>query len=104
MEQEDSDLLKKLGWTKEEANQFADKFDRMFRDAEQDSPRGDQAKQTLDETLRSLGLRPPKADLRRAEGTADQMGNLHEDRRFDPPAKWADWFGAQTRGMAREGK
>ncbi len=65
--QPDEDLLKKLGWTKEDLQDFVQRWSELKRTAREDQ----RAKQELDDALRSLGLRPAARGPRRAEVRED---------------------------------
>ncbi len=54
----DQDLLNKLGWTKDDAQRFVDRWETLKREAQQPGPAGNEAAAKLTERLRSLGLRP----------------------------------------------
>jgi hypothetical protein len=71
----------------------------MKREAAQPDDRGRAARKDLNETLRSLGLSPRSTQLQGGRSTTDQTQNLKENRRFDPPAEWADLFRAYTKGL-----
>jgi len=99
---EQPELLDKLGWTKDDARRFLDRWERMRRAAEQQGPQGEQAKRQFNEALKSLGL---------GRGTELKHGGVETDRpetqrdagRTAPPPDWADHLRAYTRGVAGEG-
>jgi hypothetical protein len=102
-EKPDQRLLDRLGWTKEELKQFVDRWQQMKRSAAEEGPRAAEAKQTFDDALRSLGLRP--------RGTRLEGGSVAEDRtqkadtrRYEPPAQWVDQVRAYSRGVNRGGR
>ncbi len=97
----DEDLLKKLGWTKEDLQDFARRWADLKRAANED-PR---AKQQLDDALRSLGLRPVARDPRRSDVQQDTRRterNLGDRSR--PPSAYSELFDAYRKGTGRVGE
>src|SRR5204862_281441 len=105
---EKPELLDRLGWTPEEARQFLERWEEMKRAAAQEGPKGEAARRVLDDALKSLGLRPRGAQLRRGGSAQDQPQNLKDAGRFAPPPEWSEQLRAYTRGVAggerKEGK
>jgi collagen type III alpha len=101
---EKPELLDRLGWTKDEARQFIERWEQMSRAAAQPTPAGAAARRELDEALRSLGLRPGGTQLRRGGTTAQRTEGLRDAGRFAPPPQWAEQFRAYTRGIAGENR
>jgi hypothetical protein len=93
-------LLEKLGWTKEDAQRFLNRWEAMQRAAAQKGPEGEAARKQLSEALKSLGLRPHGTELRRGGVQREGSQNLHDAGRFAPPPDWADQFREYTRGVA----
>jgi hypothetical protein len=93
----DKSLLDKLGWTPEELQEFVSRWEKLKQSADSDP----ESRRTLDETLRSLGMRPV-ADSVRSGGTVDdqQRGNT-EAFRSSPPSKYLRQFNASRKGVAR---
>ncbi|MFV1963899.1 MAG: hypothetical protein ACC628_00640, partial [Pirellulaceae bacterium] len=75
-QQDDPDqrLLEELGWTPEEMRIFLDRWMRLKRAAERDNA----AQFELDETLRGLGLRPPRDHVRQNRGRNDDVRGMTE--------------------------
>ncbi|MFM9116814.1 MAG: hypothetical protein ACKOU6_11725, partial [Planctomycetota bacterium] len=98
-EKPDRELLDRLGWTPDELARFVDRWEKM-KQASRDENRD--VKRDLDETLKSLGLRPA-ADQRRSVGaTSDgQRGNRDEGARAEPPPKYRERFEAYRQGTTR---
>ena len=97
----DEELLKKLGWTPEDLQEFARRWTDLKRAASED-PR---AKQQLDDALRSLGLRPAARDPRRADVRQDTRRterNLGD--RSQPPSAYSELFDAYRKGTGRVGE
>ncbi|MFM8253577.1 MAG: hypothetical protein ACKOBW_18475, partial [Planctomycetota bacterium] len=95
----DRELLDRLGWTPDELARFVDRWEKM-KQASRDENRD--VKRDLDETLKSLGLRPA-ADQRRSVGaTSDgQRGNRDAGARSEPPPKYRERFEAYRQGTTR---
>jgi hypothetical protein len=92
MGKDKSELLDKLGWTKEDAKKFVDRWEQLRRNAREPGEKGKEAKKELDDALKSLGLRPRSAKIDRGTTTRDREQNLRDKGRFTPPAEWADQF------------
>jgi hypothetical protein len=93
-------LLDRLGWTKEEARRFLDKWEAMKRMAAEPGPQGDTARKEFNDAIRGLGLRPRGTELRHGGGASDKPETLHDPRNFAPPPDWDDQMRAYTRGVA----
>ncbi|NDC54477.1 MAG: hypothetical protein EBZ74_09370 [Planctomycetia bacterium] len=93
-----TDVLDRLGWTREQARAFLDRWERMRRLAESDDPasRGE-----FERSLRSLGLRPDGVRSSR-DVPADTRGGQAEGRRSRPPRDYWEQFKAYTQGTAGE--
>lgn len=97
------ELLEKLGWTREQAQQFIDRWQQLQREAKEKGPRGEAAKKQFDDALKSLGLRPGSTVIKHGGVKGDQMRDLRDAGRFAPPAEWAEQFREYTRGVANQG-
>jgi len=104
MDQQDSALLEKLGWTREEARKFIQKWEQMKRAAAKSGPEGEAARRQLDGALKSLGLRAGGTQLKGGGTTTDKLHGLREASRFDPPSDWSELFRAYSRGVAGGGR
>ncbi|MGD9720336.1 MAG: hypothetical protein AB7O59_07110 [Pirellulales bacterium] len=102
-DQPDPDLLNKLGWTREELAQFVKRWEEMRANADAPGDTGQSARRQLDETLRSLGLRPRATNLRSNEARNDQTRGMRESRHTNAPAEYAEQTKAYTQGTARGG-
>lgn len=96
----DQELLNKLGWNKEDAQRFVDRWETLKREAQQTGPAGDAAAAKLQERLRSLGLRPQQSSTT-GDNTADdtQRGN-RVNRRSAPPSEYRDIYRAFQKGAS----
>jgi hypothetical protein len=104
MDQDDSDLLDRLGWSPEEAKRFIEKWEQMKRAAARQDPEGEEARGQLDRALKSLGVRPRGTQLRGGGTGPERLPGLREAGRFDPPGDWAELYRAYKRGVASEGR
>ncbi|HTN77956.1 MAG TPA: hypothetical protein VL096_22045, partial [Pirellulaceae bacterium] len=98
-EQPDQQLLDELGWSKEDLKQFLSRWEAAQREAKADP----NAKQELDEALRSLGLRPRADTLRRGATRSDNQRGLGDVNNATgaPPSKYLEQFKAFKKGAAR---
>ncbi|REK11399.1 MAG: hypothetical protein DWQ37_14030 [Planctomycetota bacterium] len=103
-DQPDQDLLDNLGWTRQEAEQFVKRWESMRQKARAEGPQTGGARRELDETLRSLGLRPQGSALSSNSARDDQSRGYKESRRTAPPPEYSEAFKAYTQGTARSGK
>lgn len=96
----DPDLLKKLGWTSEDMERFVKQWDRLKKAADEAGPKGDAARQELDDALRSLGLRPRGSSL--AGGKKREQGlRVQEGRRTAPPPEYQDQYREFNKARAK---
>ena len=65
---------------------------------------GRDARRDLDETLRSLGLRPRSTTIKGRAGRTDRMQGIKESRRTTPPPEYQEQSKAYSQGTARGGK
>jgi len=93
-----SDVLDRLGWTREQARAFLDRWEKMRWMAESDDPvqRGE-----FERAVRSLGLRPDGVRSSR-DVPSDVRGGQAEGRRSRPPSEYREQFKAYTQGTAGE--
>lgn len=98
----DQELLDRLGWSKEDLETMLARWEKMQRDAQQDTPQADKAKRNLNEALQSLGLKP-KVTTRRGDAKADDATRgLREAARVAPPPEYAEQYRAFQRGAAQK--
>jgi hypothetical protein len=98
------ELLDRLGWTREQAQRFIDRWQQLREAADEKGPRGEAAKKQLDDALKSLGLRPGTTVIKHGGAKPDQIRDLRDSGRFAPPDEWAEQFREYTRGVANQGK
>ncbi len=103
-DQPDPELLESLGWTRDDLQRFVNRWEQLRKQADTPSAEGRDAKRELDDTLRSLGLRPRTTTLRGNDARDDQFKRLRESRRSSPPPEYAEQTKAYTQGTARGGK
>lgn len=95
-------LLDRLGWTKDDARRFLDRWEQMQRAAAQQGPEGADAKKQLSGALQSLGLRERGTELRHDSMIREQPNNLRDAGRFAPPPDWLEQFREYNRGINSE--
>jgi hypothetical protein len=100
MGKEKPKALKDLGWSREEAQHFLDQWTRWQREADGHDARAQAARKSLDEAIRSLGLRSQGTELRGGHTVHDRMQQLHDAGRSDPPSDWDEMFRAYSSGVA----
>jgi hypothetical protein len=98
------ELLERLGWTREQAQRFIDRWQQLREAADEKGARGEAAKKQLDDALKSLGLRPGTTVIKHGGTKTDQLQDLRDSGRFKPPQEWAEQFREYTRGVANQGK
>ncbi|MDO7678472.1 MAG: hypothetical protein MUQ48_07925, partial [Pirellulales bacterium] len=99
MEQGREDVLKQLGWTREQAQAFIDRWKKMKQMQSSVDPR---EQEQFRQTLESLGLRP--SSVRRSrDQEKDAQGGQAEGRRSRPPSEYREQFKAYTQGTADQG-
>ncbi|HWB08431.1 MAG TPA: hypothetical protein VG826_04375 [Pirellulales bacterium] len=88
----DQELLDKLKWSQEDLERFVQQWDRLKKAADESGPKGDAARQELDDALRSLGLRPRGSSLTGGQKRDDKLRNLRESRRAPPPPEYQEQY------------
>jgi hypothetical protein len=100
--QPDARLLEKLGWTPEDLQRFLARWEAMKKAAAQEGSAGEEARQTLNETLESLGLRPTNSRTRRGDTASDAQRGLRDaGHRTAPPREYQKQFEAYLKGAGR---
>jgi hypothetical protein len=95
----DPELLESLGWTPEELESFVSRWQTMKRNARE---QGGEAREELEDALRSLGLRRSGPGRRSMERDNDQLRRLQDGgNRSRPPAEILEQFRAYRKGAAR---
>ena len=103
-DQPDPELLKRLGWTKKDLENFVKRWEQMRKQAQGPDEKGKTAQRELDESLRSLGLRPRSTSLKSNSARDDQTRGLKESRRTSPPAEYSEQYKSYIQGTAKGGK
>ena len=95
----DPELLDELNWSKEDLNQFLDRWNEMKRKAETGNDPA--AKRRYDQAIKSLGLSPDSGQ-RKVKGESDQKTGFKTDSAVNrPPPKVAPAFKAYLRDRNR---
>jgi hypothetical protein len=93
-----TDVLDELGWTRDQARAFLDRWESMRRQSESPDL---QKRGEFERVLRSLGLRPAGVQSSR-EVPADAKGGQAEGRRSRPPSDYRERFKAFLQGTSGE--
>jgi hypothetical protein len=104
MAKDKSSLLEQLGWSREDAEGFLRRWEQMKRAAGQQGPEGERARKSLNEAIKSLGLRPHGTRLHGANTGPDKIEKLHDAGRNEPPPDWAEAVRNYHRGVATGGR
>lgn len=102
LRQGDNELLSRLGWTPDEAQQFVARW-RQLRETGAAPTASVAQQEELSEALKSLGLRPRRMQTN-VRGTSDRVQGQREGSRFIPPPEWEDFIHAYRKGVARGGR
>ncbi len=93
----DPELLKQLGWTKAEMDQFIQRWQDLRAAAQQPDASGKKAQQTLDDWLRGLGLQRPDNQLRR-DRVREHSGHVQDaGATASPPPEYEQQYRAYLR-------
>jgi hypothetical protein len=95
----DDDLLKKLGWTKEDLQRFVDRWRQRKEAAQRSEPAADAARRDLDDALRSLGLRA--GQLRQSQVRDDELRDLSQGYRGPVPLELQERLRAYNQGVSQ---
>jgi hypothetical protein len=93
-----TDVLDELGWTRDQARAFLDRWESMRRQSESPDL---QKRGEFERVLRSLGLRPAGVQSSR-DLPADAKGGQAEGRRSRPPSDYRERFKAFLQGTSGE--
>ncbi|MEX2559181.1 MAG: hypothetical protein WD403_04665, partial [Pirellulales bacterium] len=102
-EKPDQELLDELRWTRDDIEKFVERWEQLKREANEPGDEGKAARDRLDETLRSLGLRPRGTSLEGGRVRDDRVRKLRESRRSSAPAEYAEQAREYQKGTARSG-
>lgn len=98
------DLLKELNWTPEQAQQLADRLERMRRNANLPGAKGEIARQQLDDIMQSLGDRSGRYDRGSGGNATDDQRGLRESHDAGPPPEYSEQVEAFKQGILQSGK
>ncbi|MCA9017913.1 MAG: hypothetical protein KDA77_21490, partial [Planctomycetaceae bacterium] len=99
----DRDLLKELGWTKEEMQKFSERLQKQLQtpDSDQLSPESLARKRQFEEMLKSL--KPAsRAAQRERSSTRKQTNESLGPRRLPVPEEYREAYEAFTRGLSEK--
>jgi len=93
-----TDVLDELGWSRDQARAFLERWEAMQRQSESPDV---QKRGEFERLLRSLGLRPAGVQNSR-DVPADAKGGQAEGRRSRPPSDYRERFKAFLQGTSGE--
>jgi hypothetical protein len=96
---QDQEILKKLGWSRDEADEFLRRWADLKRKANQSGADGADGRRQLDDALKSLGLRPGRAVTQTTTAEKDSTHGLTSGPRVPAPPEYADRAKAYKRGI-----
>ncbi len=96
----DPELLKKLGWSREDVEKFVRRWEALRKAAGQEGPEGDKAREQYERVISDLNLKRRGVSIRQT-AKPDQVNRLRESRGTKPPAEYADQFRAYTEGASK---
>ena len=99
----DPELLERLNWTPEELRDFSQRWKQLLKSQDGGAPGNAGDAKQVEETLRSLGIRPPNTGpIGESRDRADTMRNLRDSgNRPAAPSIYRDAFEAFRRGVNR---
>ncbi len=99
----DPELLERLNWTPEELQDFTQRWKQLLKSQEAGAPGNAGDAKQVEETLRSLGIRPPSTGpIGESRDRADTIRNLRDSgNRPAAPSIYRDAFEAFRRGVNR---
>jgi hypothetical protein len=100
----DPELLKQLGWTKSDLENFVRRWEQMRSQSQAAGEKGVAARRELDDALRSLGLRPRGTSIKGNAARSDNQSGYRESRRTAPPPEYEEQYKAYTQGTAKGGR
>lgn len=97
-----SELLHRLGWTKEEAEKFLQNMQKLKESAQQPGTEGEAGKKAYNEFLKDLDLRPGGTQIRGGQTKTDDLRNVRDSGQMEPPSEWADQYHAYSQGTGQK--
>lgn len=99
MRRSDGDqLLKDLGWSRDDAEQFIRRQEERLSAASRANP-SDKQRREAEDVLRSLGIRNPSTSRMGVSTKSDRQHGLSSDRRTAPPPEYREHFRAFSQGI-----
>ncbi len=91
-----SELLDRLGWTKEEAQKFLDNMSKLKDSAQRSGNEGESAKKAYNEFLKNLDLHPHITQISGGKTKTDEVPHVRDSGQMPAPAEWADLYHAYS--------
>jgi hypothetical protein len=98
------ELLDRLGWTKEEAQKFADNLNKLKESAQKSGNEGEAGKKAYNEFLKNLDLHPHSTQIGGGKTKPDELRNVHDSGQMEAPSEYANEYHAYSRGTAQAGQ
>ncbi|NLS96546.1 MAG: hypothetical protein GXX96_30785 [Planctomycetaceae bacterium] len=92
------ELLDRLGWTRQDLERFLRRWQEMKAAAKETGSTGEDARQELDDALKSLGLRPKQTTIESGQLNQDSDTKI-ESIRSNPPPAWRELFQEYTKSI-----
>ncbi len=96
----DEELLDKLGWTADELRRFVNRWKNLKSQADGAGAQVEQARQELNDALRSLGLSPDRRSGFQSQTAKDKLRDLQEAYRGRTPLEYQELMRKYVKGTA----
>ncbi|MDO4551200.1 MAG: hypothetical protein Q4C96_08125 [Planctomycetia bacterium] len=96
----DSALLKNLGWSREEAEAFYEKWNSLHQNAQKRSKTQKESQEILERSLRNLGLQPGSVTFSAENYKEERRPTVRDSIRIPPPPEWAGQYEAYSKSVA----
>ena len=97
-----SELLHRLGWTKEEAEKFLQNMQKLKESAQQPGTEGEAGKKAYNEFLKDLDLHPGGTQIRGGQTKPDNLQGVRDSGQMEPPSEWADQYHAYSQATGQK--
>lgn len=96
----DEELLEELGWTTDELRRFVERWRNLKSQAEGTGPQAEEARQELNESLKSLGLRRDRQAGFQTQSAKDKLRDLQDAYRGRTPLEYQELMRKYIKGTA----
>jgi len=94
----DDSLLEYLGWTREEAREFLEEWEKLNADLDRPGA-SEEERRRSENAFRNLGLVPQSFRYENGTETEKQRPAVRGGRRVEAPTQWREHFDAFSRGV-----